>query len=273
MPELPEVETTRRRLLPLLLGRRILALDHGDPKRYRHTEKARGKRVEGLSRRGKFLLLELSEGLEAVIHLGMTGGFRLERTPHTRLVFRLDQGALFFHDPRRFGRIWVVERGDYREIPLLTRLGPEPLSEDFRFPTFWEELRRSAKPLKALLLEQRLAAGVGNIYADEALFRARLSPFLKGKEVEKEEAKRLFLALKAVLAEAVALGGSTLSDRSYQQPDGLPGGFQERHAVYGRAGLPCPACGTPIAKDVVAGRGTHFCPRCQPQRPRPRSKR
>ncbi|TFU26096.1 DNA-formamidopyrimidine glycosylase [Thermus tengchongensis] len=263
MPELPEVETTRRRLEALLLGRRFLEIRHGDPGRYRHTEKALGRRVEGLLRRGKFLLFPLSGGLEMVVHLGMTGGFRLEPTPHTRVVLRLDQGEVFFHDPRRFGRIWVVERGDYREIPLLSRLGPEPLSEAFRFPEFWEGLRRSAKPLKGLLLDQRLAAGVGNIYADEALFRARLSPFRRGREVNPEEAQRLFQALREVLGEAVALGGSTLSDRTYQQPDGLPGSFQARHAVYGRQGLPCPRCGTPVARAVVAGRGTHFCPRCQ----------
>ncbi|GAB5603182.1 DNA-formamidopyrimidine glycosylase [Thermus sp. FJN-A] len=263
MPELPEVETTRRKLLPLLLGKRLQEVRHQDPARYRHTERARGKAVEGIARRGKFLLLALSGGLEMVVHLGMTGGFRLRETPHTRVAFLWDGGALFLHDPRRFGRIWVVEEGDYREIPLLRRLGPEPLSEAFCFPAFWEGLRGSKKPLKALLLDQTLAAGVGNIYADEALFRAGLSPFRRGLEVEEAAAKRLYSAIREVLLEALALGGSTLSDRTYQQPDGLPGGYKERHAVYGRAGLPCPRCGHPVARGVVAGRGTHFCPRCQ----------
>lgn len=263
MPELPEVETTRRRLLPLLEGKRLLEVRHQDPLRYRHTERARERAVEGVGRRGKFLLFELSGGLEMVVHLGMTGGFRLEKTPHTRAEFLLEDGVLHFHDPRRFGRIWVVERGAYGEIPLLARLGPEPLSPEFRPEAFLLGLRRSRKPLKALLLDQTLAAGVGNIYADEALFRAGLSPFRLGREVSEEEALRLFQALREVLAEAVALGGSTLSDRTYQQPDGLPGGFQKRHAVYGRTGLSCPRCGAPIAKGVVAGRGTHHCPRCQ----------
>lgn len=263
MPELPEVETTRRRLFPLLEGKRLLEVRHQDPSRYRYTERAEGRVVEGVGRRGKFLLLALSGGLEMVVHLGMTGGFRLEKTPHTRAEFRLEDGVLYFHDPRRFGRIWAVERGDYREIPLLKRLGPEPLSRDFALEAFFQGLKRSRKPLKALLLDQTLAAGVGNIYADEALFRARLSPFRPGKEVSEKEALRLFQALREVLSEAVALGGSTLSDRTYQQPDGLPGSFQKRHAVYGRAGLPCPRCGAPIAKGVVAGRGTHYCPRCQ----------
>jgi len=263
VPELPEVETTRRQLIPLLQGKRLLEVRHQDPSRYRHTQRAAGQVVEGVKRRGKFLLLALSGGLEMVVHLGMTGGFRLEKTPHTRAEFLLPDGALYFHDPRRFGRILVVERGDYREVPLLRRLGPEPLSGTFRFEPFFLGLRRSPKPLKALLLDQTLAAGVGNIYADEALFRAGLSPFRPGLEVAEAEAMRLFRALREVLAEAVALGGSTLSDRTYQQPDGLPGGYQERHGVYGRGGLPCLRCGTPIAKGVVAGRGTHYCPRCQ----------
>ncbi len=137
MPELPEVETTRRRLRPLVLGQTLLQVVHQDPARYRHTERAEGRRVEEVRRRGKFLLLALSGGLEMVLHLGMTGGFRLEATPHTRARLLMEKGALYFHDPRRFGRIWVVERGDYREIPLLSRLGPEPLSPDFRFPPFY----------------------------------------------------------------------------------------------------------------------------------------
>ncbi|GAA5335088.1 MULTISPECIES: DNA-formamidopyrimidine glycosylase [Thermus] len=263
MPELPEVETTRRRLLPLLKGKPLLRVRHQDPLRYRHTERAEGKRILDIGRRGKFLLFALSGGLEMVVHLGMTGGFRLEATPHTRATLEFPSFPLHFHDPRRFGRIWVVEGGNYQEIPLLSRLGPEPLSEDFRLEGFLQGLRRSAKPLKALLLDQTLAAGVGNIYADEALFRARLHPLRRAKELRPEEGERLFRALKEVLAEALALGGSTLSDQSYRQPDGLPGSFQERHAVYGREGLPCPACGAPIRRQVVAGRSAHFCPRCQ----------
>jgi hypothetical protein len=161
VPELPEVETTRRRLLPLLEGKRLLEVRHQDPLRYRHTERAREQAVEGVGRRGKFLLFELSGGLEMVVHLGMTGGFRLEKTPHTRAEFLLEDGVLHFHDPRRFGRIWVVERGAYGEIPLLARLGPEPLSPEFRPEAFLLGLRRSRKPLKALLLDQTLAAGGG----------------------------------------------------------------------------------------------------------------
>lgn len=262
MPELPEVETTRRKLLPLLKGKTLLKVLHQDPVRYRNTEEAEGERVLDVGRRGKFLLLPLTGGKEMVVHLGMTGGFRQEKTPHVRVAFVLEGGSLFFHDPRRFGRIWVVERGAYGAIPLLARLGPEPL-EAFPFPPFYQGLRRSRKPLKALLLEQHLAAGVGNIYADEALFRAGLNPLRPGQSLSEEEALRLHRALRAVLEEAVALGGSTLSDKTYQQPDGAPGGFQTRHAVYGRAGLPCPQCGGPILRLRVAGRGTHFCPRCQ----------
>ncbi len=180
MPELPEVETTRKKLLPLLRGKTLLKLLHQDPSRYRNTEGAEGERVLDLERRGKFLLFALTGGKEMVVHLGMTGGFRREKTPHARVEFVLEDGRLFFHDPRRFGRIWVVERGAYGEIPLLARLGPEPLGA-FPFPPFYQGLKGSRKPLKALLLEQRLAAGVGNIYADEALFHLRgRGPFPRG---------------------------------------------------------------------------------------------
>ena len=267
MPELPEVETTRRRLRPLVLGQTLRQVVHRDPARYRNTALAEGRRILEVDRRGKFLLFALEGGVELVAHLGMTGGFRLEPTPHTRAALVLEGRTLYFHDPRRFGRPFGVRRGDYREIPLLLRLGPEPLSEAFAFPGFFRGLKESARPLKALLLDQRLAAGVGNIYADEALFRARLSPFRPARSLTEEEARRLYRALREVLAEAVELGGSTLSDQSYRQPDGLPGGFQTRHAVYGREGLPCPACGRPVERRVVAGRGTHFCPTCQGEGP------
>jgi len=267
VPELPEVETTRRRLRPLVLGQTLRQVVHRDPARYRNTALAEGRRILEVDRRGKFLLFALEGGVELVAHLGMTGGFRLEPTPHTRAALVLEGRTLYFHDPRRFGRLFGVRRGDYREIPLLLRLGPEPLSEAFAFPGFFRGLKESARPLKALLLDQRLAAGVGNIYADEALFRARLSPFRPARSLTEEEARRLYRALREVLAEAVELGGSTLSDQSYRQPDGLPGGFQTRHAVYGREGLPCPACGRPVERRVGAGRGTHFCPTCQGEGP------
>ncbi len=264
MPELPEVETTRRRLLPLLQGKRLEALEHQDPRRYRRTEEAQGRIILDLKRRGKFLLLELEGGKELVVHLGMTGGFRLGPTPYTRAIFRLEASALYFHDPRRFGRILCVDQGDYREIPLLKAMGPEPLSEAFRFEAFYQGLRASLRPLKALLLDQRLVAGLGNIYADEALHRAGLHPARPGASLEEGEARRLYRTIREVLGEALALGGSTLGDRTYQQPDGKPGSFQARHRVYARAGLPCLSCGTPILRLRLAGRGTHFCPRCQP---------
>ncbi len=261
MPELPEVETLRRWLSPLV-GQTLLGLRHEDPFRYRHTERAWGRKVIGIGRRGKFLLWTLEGGVELVVHLGMTGGFRRERTPHTRAEFLLEGGALFFHDPRRLGRIWAVDQGNYGEIPLLRRLGPEPLGT-FPLGPFLEGLRRSRKALKVLLLDQTLAAGLGNIYADEALFRAGLHPARPAHTLTEEEGRRLHEAIRQVLAEAIALGGSTLSDRSYQRPDGKPGAYQKVHAVYARTGLPCPQCQTPVARMVLGGRGTHFCPQCQ----------
>lgn len=260
MPELPEVEVTRRKLLPLAVGRSLF-LFHQDPLRYRGTEKAQGEKVLDLRRRGKYLIFAL-ERHELVLHLGMTGGFRREETPHTRAVFRFGDTPLYFTDPRRFGRIWVVDPGDYREIPLLGRMGPEPLSPAFTLEGFLEALRRKT-PIKTLLLSQEAVAGLGNIYADEALFQAGLRPDRLAHTLSRAEAERLFAAIREVLEEAVRLGGSTLKDAAYRQPDGEAGAYQERHRVYGRAGSPCPRCGGPILRVRLGGRSAHFCPGCQ----------
>lgn len=268
MPELPEVEVTRRKLYPLVVGQRLF-LSHRDPGRYRGTDKAEGQRVLDLFRRGKYLLFQL-ERHELVLHLGMTGGFLLwpqgasreEEPPHTRAVFRFEETLLYFTDPRRFGRIWVVEKGDYREIPLLQRMGPEPLSEPFTLDSFLKDLKRKAL-LKPLLLSQEVVAGLGNIYTDEALFQAGLRPDRPAHTLSQEEAQRLFRAIREVLEEAIRLGGSTLQDRTYRQPDGEAGAYQTQHQVYGRARKPCPRCGGPILRVRLGGRSTHFCPRCQ----------
>ncbi|MER3536986.1 MAG: DNA-formamidopyrimidine glycosylase [Thermus sp.] len=268
MPELPEVEVTRRKLYPLVVGQRLF-LSHRDPGRYRGTDTAEGQRVLDLFRRGKYLLFQL-ERHELVLHLGMTGGFllwpqgasRKEEPPHTRVVFRFGKTPLYFTDPRRFGRIWVVEQGNYREIPLLQRMGPEPLSELFTLDRFLKDLRRKAL-LKPLLLSQEVVAGLGNIYADEVLFQAGLRPDRPAHTLSQEEAQRLFRAIREVLEEAIRLGGSTLQDRTYRQPDGEAGAYQTQHQVYGRAGKPCPRCGAPILRVRLGGRSTHFCPRCQ----------
>ena len=267
MPELPEVETTRRKIEPLLLGRTLQAITHDSPHRYRDTHLAHGRRVSGLSRRGKYLLLHLAAGeaaegeehdLELIVHLGMTGGFRLEEGPHTRVTLTTDAGQLYFNDPRRFGKMAVVPRGRYAGMPTLEAMGPEPLSDDFQEEDF---ARRAAQAgaVKPWLLSQKPVSGVGNIYADEALWRARLHP--AQTRLTGEEAGRLYRAVREVLREAVEAGGSTLRD--YVQHDGELGAFQGRHAVYGRGGQSCPRCGTTIEKTVLGQRGTHFCPQCQ----------
>ncbi|GAA5533380.1 DNA-formamidopyrimidine glycosylase [Deinococcus aluminii] len=271
MPELPEVETTRRKIEPLLAGRTILNINHDAPHRYRDTHLAHGRRVSGLSRRGKYLMLHLAaadaaEGdphdLELIVHLGMTGGFRLEEGPHTRATLTTDAGILYFNDPRRFGKMVVVPAGEYRTMPTLAAMGPEPLSDDFREEDF-ARLAAQAGAVKPWLLSQKPVSGVGNIYADESLWRARIHP--AQTRLNAEEAGRLYHAIREVMAEAVEAGGSSLGNGlgNYRQHDGEVGFFQGRHAVYGRAGEPCPRCGTDIQKIVLGQRGTHFCPECQ----------
>lgn len=265
MPELPEVETTRRILEPYLLGQRIQKLLHNDPARYRRTELAEGRKVLGTSRRGKYLILHLDKQLEAIVHLGMTGGFRFEPHRHTRVTLQLPKQTLYYTDPRRFGKWWVVEAGDYREIDLLSRMGPEPLSPDFTLAGFKQSLLRTTRKIKEVLLSQEAVAGVGNIYADESLWMSKIHPERPAQSLKSAEIKRLYEAVREVMAKAVEAGGSTLSDQSYQQPNGEPGYFQFHHNAYDRAGQPCnrQGCKGTMVKMVVGGRGTHFCPRCQ----------
>ncbi len=266
MPELPEVETTRRILEPYLLGQRIQKLLHNDPARYRRTELAEGRRVLGTSRRGKYLIVHLDKKLEAIVHLGMTGGFRFEPNRHTRLTLQLPKLTLYYTDPRRFGKWWVVEAGDYHEIELLNRMGPEPLSQDFTLAGFKQSLLQTTRKIKEVLLSQEAVAGVGNIYADESLWISKIHPGRPAQSLKSAEIKRLYEAVREVMARAVEAGGSTLSDQSYRQPGGEPGYFQFHHNAYDRTGQPCkrPGCNGTIVKMVVGGRGTHFCPRCQP---------
>ncbi|GIW37324.1 MAG: formamidopyrimidine-DNA glycosylase [Meiothermus sp.] len=265
MPELPEVETTRRILEPYLLGQRIQKLLHNDPVRYRRTELAEGRKVLGTSRRGKYLILHLDEKLEAIVHLGMTGGFRFEPHRHTRITLHLPKQTLYYTDPRRFGKWWVVEAGDYREIALLSRLGPEPLSPDFTLTGFQKALSRTSRKIKEVLLAQEAVAGVGNIYADESLWLSKIHPERPADSLSLSEIKKLYQAIRAVMEQAVEAGGSTLSDESYQQPSGEPGYFQFHHNAYDRTGQRCnrQGCKGTIVKMVVGGRGTHFCPLCQ----------
>jgi formamidopyrimidine-DNA glycosylase len=269
VPELPEVETTRRQLEPLLLGRRVERVEHDAPHKYLQTHLAHGRRVRSLGRRGKYLIASFESepdepDVELVVHLGMTGGFRPELSRHTRVTLHLDDGSrLYFQDARRFGKWAVIPSGRYSGMPTLAAMGPEPLGEDFDEAAF-VALAARAGAVKPWLLSQVPVAGVGNIYADESLWRARIHP--AQTRLTPDEARRLHAAIREVLAEAVLVGGSTLSDHTYAQPDGTPGGFQTSHHVYAREGHACARCGGAIVKTVLAARGTHFCPACQPLR-------
>ena len=265
MPELPEVECIVRSLRPWLEGRRLEAIEirsplaaAGNPGPLRRV--LAGRRVEAVRRRGKFILFDLDEGVCA-IHLRMTGRllWQGEEGPYTRAVIRFAHGRLLLDDTRQFARIYASP-----ELPEpVARLGPEP----FELPAaeFCSRLRARRGRIKPLLLDQRFLAGLGNIYADESLHRARIHPLQPAATLSSRRAERLHNAILAVLEEAIAAGGSSISD--YVDGEGRSGRFQLLHRVYGREGQPCPACGTAVRRIVAAQRGTWFCPRCQPCRP------
>ena len=273
MPELPEVETVRRRLVPVLEGATIERAEIVDPRLTRPVEpeivadRLIGETVATVDRRGKYLLWRLASGRTLVVHLRMTGSFRhsptgdLPADTHRRATVLLDTGAeVAYRDVRRFGTWELLDEGHLRPY-LGTRLGPEPLAPSFsaaRLATLAEG-RRS--PVKSFLLDQRRVAGIGNIYADEALWRARIHPLRPTGELDGDEVARLHRAVRAALRRGVELQGSTLRD--YVTPDGDGGGMQNEFHVYGRLGEPCDRCGRPIERIVVGGRGTWFCPRCQ----------
>ena len=258
MPELPEVETIVRELSPRLTGRRIRAAEILHPRATRHSrfdvaENVAGARIEEVTRAGKFILLRLDRGW-LTVHLGMTGQllFDTPRTPYTRAVFVLDGGSLVYEDIRTFGGMeWSPEPG------RTAKLGPEPLLLDEA--TFYASIAGRHAPIKSLLLNQTVLRGVGNIYTDEALFRAGIHPGVR--RLSRVRAARLLAALQDVLQEAILHRGSSVSD--YVDTEGRRGSFQDRHQVYGKEGLPCPRCGAAVRRTVVAQRGTHYCPRCQ----------
>lgn len=266
MPELPEVESVRRQLDPRLSGRRIEEIwadpHPAMPREFMDLDRAMGRTIEHVGRRGKFLIAPLDGGLELIMHLGMTGQLGFDRLgdPYVRARLRLDDArTLTFRDVRRFGRMAVVDEGDYEAIPTLALLGPEPLSDEFDVHAFAAALARTKAPVKPFLMSQRAVAGVGNIYADEALWLARIHP--ASRRVGPRRAARLHGAVREVLAAAVEREGTTFRD--YVKVDGEPGRNASFLIAYGRAGLPCPHCATPLKKIVLGGRGTTFCPRCQ----------
>lgn len=265
MPELPEVESVRRQLHPRLAGRTVVDVATDPQARFADVERAAGHQIAGVGRRGKYLIAALDGGLDLVMHLGMTGSFRFrgehgwKPDAYVRATFRLDRGVLDFRDVRRFGRLTVVATGDYRGITTLNRLGPEPLSDDFDPARFHRALAATRMAVKPALLTQRLVAGVGNIYADEALWRARINP--RAHRVSRQRSDRLWLAVREVLAEAISREGTSFSD--YVMVNGESGRNAEHLVAYGQVGRPCPRDGAPLRKILLGGRGTTYCTVCQ----------
>ncbi|MBS1837086.1 MAG: bifunctional DNA-formamidopyrimidine glycosylase/DNA-(apurinic or apyrimidinic site) lyase [Actinobacteria bacterium] len=279
MPELPEVETIRRQLSPKLLGRTITAAWAFDSPKFDEASLAVGTTITSLRRRGKYLLVELSSpetaASELVIHLGMTG--RLTVTPpttgdepgttaveaadrHLRARWSFEDGStLRFHDVRRFGRVAVVRSGHYEQLPTLASLGPEPDDEAFDAEHLRSAVNGGRRHVKTVLLSQRTVAGVGNIYADEALWRSGVDP--RARRLTRVAALRLRDAVREVIAQGIASGGTTLRD--YRDADGNRGTNQDQLDCYGRQGEPCHRCGTTIVHAVVDARSTSWCPHCQ----------
>lgn len=268
MPELPEVETTRRGLEPHVTGRRIVALTVREPRlRWRVPEdlpaKLAGQRITATGRRAKYLLLDLESGT-LLVHLGMSGTLRVlpAQTPllaHDHYDLLLDSGyTLRFNDPRRFGSLHYTS-GDPRGHPLLARLAPEPFDPTFDQDYLWRISRRRRASIKQVLMNSRLVVGVGNIYASEALFRARIRPRRRAQSLSREEAARLVKGVRAVLSHAIKVGGTTLRD--YVGADGEPGYFRQKLYVYERK--ECRVCGGAIRRVTQQGRSSYYCPACQ----------
>lgn len=269
MPELPEVETIKNELVPYVRGKRITDVavywsrTISRPPAEELCARLTGQEIKGLARRGKYLIFRLGNGESLIIHLRMTGALLVkpasdEPDQYVRAVIRLDGLALHFRDPRKFGKMWLVD--DENEV--VGSLGPEPLGKGFTPEVLAQLLAHRTAPVKALLCDQSLIAGVGNMYADEALFRAGIHPMRSGKSLSAEEIKWLHHAIQEVLRRGIRNKGASVTN--YFRPDGAKGDAHKEFRVAHRGGEPCPVCGTPIERTVVRQRGTYFCPRCQP---------
>ena len=269
MPELPEVEVTRLSFADRIAGARIVSVRMGKPLRWPlATDPSRlvGRRVLGVRRRGKYLLVDLSEGL-LLVHLGMSGALSFGQDKpapgkHDHFDLDTDRGLLRLHDPRRFGAVvYACSEADPMAHKLLGRLGVEPLSDDFELNAFHRMLKSRSAPIKQVLLAGEGVVGVGNIYASEALFRAGIRPTTPAHRISRPRAERLRVAIREVLARALQVGGSTLRDFSNAQ--GQSGYFQLEMLVYDRAGQPCRVCQTPLRQIRQGQRSTFYCPACQ----------
>ncbi len=275
MPELPEVETIRRQLAPHLEGKTIVSVRILDPRWTRPESPLRvqrvlrGRRVLGVERSGKYLVWELSGEVFLLAHLRMTGTLLLDpavEPSHTRVRFELDGGhRLLYVDPRRFGTGHVVSGAAARDAYLHERIGVEPLTPEFTLEHLRALARGRRAPVKSFVLDQRRIAGVGNIYADEALFRARIHPLRRAGALTRAQLAELRNGIEEALLAGIDAKGASIDD--FRHVDGARGSFQDRFLVHRREGEPCPRCGNTIRKLVVGGRGTYVCERCQP-RPR-----
>jgi len=277
VPELPEVETVRRGLQRDVVGSRIIRVEVGRERSVRRTSRneliARltGVSLVSTSRRGKYLFAELDSGDRMMIHLRMSGQVLVSdphtgRPAHSHVVLTLDDAReVRFVDPRTFGEVVAYDPADEASLlPEVARLGPDPVSEGLSLAQLRSALRSTARPVKVALLDQHLIAGIGNIYGDEILHRAGVSPVRAARDVNARQSSRIHEAVHSVLGEAVEAGGSTLGDAQYVDVSGAAGGFQDSHRVYARAGLPCLTCGRGrVVSAVVGGRTTSWCRVCQ----------
>ena len=276
MPELPEVETVKGGMEKAMLGKRLASIDV-----YRRDLRfplpddfeaaLEGQRVTALSRRGKYALLFTDNGKCMVLHLGMSGRilihgpeFPYSPAKHDHIVFTMEDGMrLVFHDPRRFGMIYLYEESDWERKPPFDKMGPEPLGNHFSGEALYERLKSRKTPMKNALLDQQIVAGLGNIYVCEALYEARIHPQRPAKDVSAAECETLALVIRSVLERAIEAGGSTLRD--YKKTDGSLGYFQYNFSVYDRAGEPCPDCSCEegVQRIVQSGRSSFYCTKCQ----------
>ncbi|MER2552506.1 MAG: bifunctional DNA-formamidopyrimidine glycosylase/DNA-(apurinic or apyrimidinic site) lyase [Thauera sp.] len=269
MPELPEVETTCRGIRPLVAGRALTRMVVRNPRLRvlvpdELPARIAGRVLEAVDRRAKYLLLRFGEG-SVIVHLGMSGSLRVvegDEAPgkHDHVDFVFGERALRLRDPRRFGMV-VWQAGEAASHPLLAGLGPEPLDDGFDAECLLRATRGLRAPIKHVLMDSRRVVGVGNIYASESLFRARIHPLEAAGRLGPQRCARLVAAVRATLAAAIEAGGSTLRD--FVGGDGRPGYFQQQYFVYSRDGEPCRVCATPVRRILSAQRATFFCPRCQ----------
>jgi formamidopyrimidine-DNA glycosylase len=278
--ELPEVEVMRRDLEKDVVGRRVKVAEvrpsknamrvirrHG--KRKEFTSRIEGRKISKVERHGKYILMELDDGDVLVTHFGMSGQYvrgnkRMPVAPHTHVVMTFTQGGdLRFIDPRTFGELFITNQDELGKVKELNHIAIDPLDQVFTWPTFQMKLAEKAAKMKSLLMDQKFISGLGNIYSDEVLFAAGLRYDRMSDTLSSQEVRRLYRAIQETLQDAIRYRGTTLEDEAYVDLNGEPGAFQTELKVYGRAGLPCRRCRTPIESVKIGGRNAYYCPQCQ----------